>query len=181
VNLDLEWMYGPEPQQSKYSPELLRAESLGLQSGNFPLVLARVQNTTSEAQKAKAERTRWGTMLVHEIRCSITVSPLPESIVDFGYGLDDCHVFNYWQDDYPLRASNEQVKTLLLRRKGQAFIAVCTWNPEPETVTLALDSEALGLDLRQAENAETGEALPFDNNTLTLALPGYGVRLVRLK
>jgi len=185
ANLDLEWFYGPEPQQSKYAPELLRAESLGRQTGNLPLVLANIDNVRSKEEQAFAERTRFGVMMVHEIKARMwgEDGQLLKRVLDFGYGQDDCQVFNYWDEHYPVRTSHdEQVKSLLLRRGQDLLLVLCTWNPKPETVTLRLDGQALGLTLSAATDAETGEALKFDGEgTLAIPLPGYGVRLVRMQ
>lgn len=184
ANLDLEWFYGPEPAQAKYPHELLRAESLGLQSGNIPLALARVLNTKSKEEEYIAERTRAGAMMVHEIKPDpgsgsiATLTPL----FDFGYGEDDCTVYNYWHDNYPVKSSNDtQVKSLLLQRRGELLLLLCTWNPKPETVTLTLNSKSLVLSPTNATDVETKAALPYANNTLTVPLDGYGVRMIRLK
>ena len=67
-NLDLEWKFGPEPQQSKFSYDFLRAETLGRQTGNVPWALDRIMDAKSKEQEAMAVRTRFGTMMVHEIR-----------------------------------------------------------------------------------------------------------------
>ncbi|MFW6164483.1 MAG: glycoside hydrolase domain-containing protein, partial [Planctomycetota bacterium] len=148
------------------------------------LVLAAVKNAKTEEQKLAAERTRFGTMMVHEIKFRYargSKEPM-ETVLAFGYGRDDCQVFNYWDPDYPLAVSSEQVKSLLLRR-GDALLAVlCTWNPKPETVTLTLDTEALGLTPKAATDAESGEALGIKGGkTLTVPLDGYGVRILRLE
>ena len=45
----------PEPAQSKYAADLLRAESIGLQSGCIPFALASITNTTSDEEKALAK------------------------------------------------------------------------------------------------------------------------------
>jgi hypothetical protein len=187
ANLDLEWFYGPEPQQSKYAHELLRAESLGRQSGNLPLVLAFIDNTKSAEEKRIAERTKFGAMTVHEIKSRMwgEDGKLLKLTYDFGYGKDDCRVFNYWDAGYPVQTSNDaQVKSLLLQRNGQLLLILCTWNGKPERVTITLDQQALGLALTSAGNAEkTDETYVLDAATgsVTLDLEGYGVRLVRVR
>jgi hypothetical protein len=108
---------------------------------------------------------------------------LLKQVLDFGYGRDDCQVFNYWDENYPVQTSHdEQVKSLLLQCGRELLLVLCTWNPKPETVTLRLDRPALGLTPAAATDVETNEALRFDGEgTLTVPLDGYGVRMVRLK
>jgi hypothetical protein len=182
-NLDLEWFYGPDPQQSKYPADLLRTESIGLQTGNIPLVLAFINDTKSAEEKSRAQRTRFGTMFVHEIkwRYQGTGAELMQKVLEFGYGRDDCRVHNYWDPDDPVKTSNEQAKSILLEREGELLLVLATWNEAAETVDLTLDAGTLGLDLSQATDAETGEKLPLRGNRLAVELEGYGVRLVRLR
>ncbi len=183
-NLDLEWFYGPEPQQSKYPHDLLRAESIGRQTGNIPLVLAAIDKTKSEQQKRIAHRTRFGTMFVHEIKSRLwdrNEHELWKKVFNFGYGLDDCRVYNYWDEDYPVKASNDQVKSVLLKRGRELMLVLCTWNSKPETVVLTLDTKALKLKPATAINAETEEPFRLNASRITVPLPSYGVRILRIK
>ena len=123
-------------------------------------------------------------MMVHEIKARMWGKEerrLLEKVLDFGYGLDDCEVWNYWQEGYPVRLSDEGVKSLLLRRNGEFLLVLCTWNPRPGTVEATLETGALGVKPHAAANDETGEELRFDGRTVTLSLEGYGVRIVRVK
>jgi len=183
-NLDLEWFYGPEPQQSKYPHALLRAQSMGLQSGNIPYALASVDKTRSEDEKRIAERTRFGVLFVHEIKAYMPGEDgkLLTRVLDFGYGLDDCRIYNYWADDFPVRVVNDDVKALLMKRGDALMLAVCTWNAKPEKVVLTLDTDALGLRPAAAVNDEDPQqTYLLEGNRLTLDLDRYDVRLVRLQ
>ena len=184
-NLDLEWFYGPEPQQSKYPHDLLRTESLGRQTGNIPLVLASVDKTTSEEQKRIACRTRFGTMFVHEIKARFwgkDEQTLLGIVCDFGYGQEGCQVRNYWQADYPVAASDPECKSILLQRGRELLLVLCTWNPKPQTVALTLETKALGLSPSEAVDPETGEKLALEGGRkIVVPMPGYGVRAVRVK
>jgi len=186
-NLDLEWKFGPEPQQSKFHHTFLRAETLGRQSGNVPWALDRILDAKSKEQEAAAVRTRFGTMMVHEIRwwdVRKEDQELYKLMTGFGYGEEDCQVYNYWQEDYPVKSSDPEAKSLLLRRGKELMLLVCTWNPQPAKVVLSLDLRRLGVSPAAAANEEKpGESLPYDPQTgrLTLEQEGYGMRLVRLK
>jgi hypothetical protein len=183
--LDLEWFYGPEPQQSKYAHDFLRAESLGRQSGSLPLVLADINSTKSPEEQAFAERTRFGTMMVHEIKARYGgESSKPFALlVDFGYGRDDCQVYNYWNEGYPVKMSNDQVKSILLKRGSELLLVVATWNQKPEKVKVTLDEKLVGLVVTKGVNEEKPEEVyPLDSTgAFTLELDGYGVRVIRLK
>jgi hypothetical protein len=187
-NLDLEWKFGPEPQQSKFPHDFLRAETLGRQSGNVPWALDRIMDTRTAEEKRIAHRTRLGVMLVHEIRWwgmgEDAEAAMLKAIKDFGYALDDCRVFNYWDEGFPVRAGDAEAKTLLLKRGNELMLLICTWNPKPAEVRFDLDLKALGVSPAVACNAEEpSEKISWDaaGGELKLAIEGYGVRIVRLK
>jgi hypothetical protein len=182
--LDLEWFYGPEPQQSKYPVDMLRTQSTGLQSGNMPHVLARVNRTSSEEEKIKAERTRFGVCMTHELKAYMPGADgnLLSKVLSFGYGLEGSRTYNYWDSGYPVATSNDdQVKSILITRNNEALLVLCSWNPNPETVGITVDAEAAGISAASAVDAETGDALPITNGKLDLELKGYAVRLLRLR
>ena len=182
ANLDLEWLMTAEPAQAKYAPDLLRAESIGLQSGNVPLAIAgTMRGKATEKERKHAERTRWAAMLVHEIKLGISAEPFPEPLVEFGYGLDDTTVFNYWDENPPVSISDNQCKWLLLKRDGKLMALLTTWNAQPNEVTVTLDTQQLGLTPSKATNAESGETVPFQNGKFTFQMNGYGVRIFRIE
>ena len=186
-NLDLEWFYGPEPAQTKYAPDLLRAESLGLQTGNYPCALARVRGPgskdKSEAALEKARRTRTGVLMVHEIRGAGlgARSALIKPMAAFGYGSPDCRVTNYWDDEAPLRVEDDRVKWLLMRRDGKLMMLLVTWRPNPATATIQLDAKRLDVSTGTAVDVESGESLPLRDGTLEVPMDKYGVRLIRIE
>jgi len=188
VNLDLEMGYYPRPLQDKFSAEFLRAQTIGRQSGNYPEAIANVSGWEPPDQRPDAQRQKelrrnhWLALTVHEIRAQPHyVSDICKILTDFGYGEDDCRVFNYWDAGCPLSPSDPEVKTLLLERNGELMIVFATWNPEAATVSLTLDTAALGVDVKEALNAETGAAVAFDGREIALDLEGYEVGIVRVK
>jgi hypothetical protein len=175
TNLDLEWRYGPEPFQTKFSPALLRAESLGLKVGNLPCALAAERGCPG----------RFGGLMVHEIRCWFVRkrnhAMLMQKVLEFGYGLEDCTVINYWDEDPPLRVSDEPCKWLLLQRDGRLMLLLCTWNENEADLDLKTDTKALGVNVSRAVNVETDEAVPAAGGDFRFTMPGYGVRLFLLE
>jgi hypothetical protein len=164
-NLDLEWRFGARPFQAKFTPELLRVESTGLQSGCIPLAISDVEKenrTASETADALARRTRWGGFLVHEMRMEWSGQSFPEPLIAFGYGLDDCEVSNYWAEDPPLRSADEQCKWLLLKRKGKLLLLLCTWRKKESKATFTFDFDRLGLHPTRAIDVEHPKADGID-------------------
>ena len=182
ANLDLEWLMTAEPAQSKYAPDLLRAQSLGRQTGNIPFVLALTRKgEATEEERQFAKRTRWGAMLVHEIKRGISSETYPEPLSEFGYGLDDCTVYNYWDADAPLDVSDGKCKWMLLKRDGKLMVLLATWNGQPNDVTVSLNTDQLGMNASRAINAESDQTIAMEDNTFTFRMNGYGVRIFELK
>ncbi|MBS3762894.1 MAG: hypothetical protein KGZ25_06280 [Planctomycetes bacterium] len=187
-NLDLEWFYGPEPLQSKFTADLLRAESLGLQTGNYPLALSNVRGPGWKKKSAnvirKARKTRFAGLMVHEIRTRPTGKVdrgLLNKMLQFGYGLEGCRVYNYWDARKPLETSDPKCKWLLAENQGKLMLLLCTWNAEKGEVEVRLDHDALHSGIREARNAETGKSIDVKGGRFNFSMPGYGVRLFWLQ
>lgn len=170
-NLDLEW--GDErPLQAQWSPELLRVQSIGRQSGNLPLAMPTARNGML-------------VMLIHEAGM-FTALPSPEFVellADWHYGLPDCRVFNYWDTGAPVEVNDSRVKWLLLEHGGRLLLLVCTWNPDEAEVVLTLDTRLLGVAVSQATDVLNPDSPVQLKNGHVLAtrLPGYGVRVLRIE
>ena len=173
ANLDLEWRINRLPRQRAFSPELLRAESIGLQTGNLPMALPNPRD----------ELSQFGIGMVHEMR-SRYIHPrarvMLEEMLKFGYGRG-AKVVNYWDENAPFTASDDQCKWLLMIHEGEALVLLCTWNPEDTDVTFTLDEQAAGVDVAEVVNVESGKTFQSVNGVFDVNVPGYGIQLLRLK
>ena len=166
-NLDLEWRNSDEPLQKRFSPDLLRAESLGLKTGNVPVVL---------------HFSGGPAMLVHEIKTGITVREYPEPFVKFGYGLDDCEVFNYWDENTPVSINDPECKWLLLKRDGKLLLYLVTWNGQESKLEVSLNLEDLGVNVTKVVNAENDDAVTeINNGAFAVDMKGFGVQTLILE
>ena len=172
-NLDLEWRYQVVPRQKAFPPDLLRAESLGLQTGNLPQSLAHNRDDLSH----------FGTLMVHEIRSWFTherARDMLEKMLEFGYGRG-AKVTNYWDPEPPLSVSDERCKWLLLQKDDRLMVLFCTWNADERDVTVELNTAALGIDPREARDSEGGTTTHVQNGRFTFTMPGYGTCVFRLE
>jgi hypothetical protein len=173
TNLDLEWRYSKKQFQSRFSPELLRTQSLGLQTGNVPFALASERGAPG----------RMGGLMVHEVRCWFIHrnASLMQELLEFGYGREDCRVINYWDEDPPLTVSDGRCKWLLLARDGKLMILLCTWNENAAELTVKTDAGALGVQVSEAVNVESGESVKAPDGQFRFQMPGYGTRVFRIE
>ena len=109
----------------------------------------------ARVQVGGALRTRSGVMAVHEILAESETGAFFKPLYDMGYGLPECTVYNYWDDGYPAKASDPEVKSLLLKRGAELLLVLCSWRNEPVTATFALDTKALGLTPAAASEPES--------------------------
>ncbi len=175
-NLDLEWRDTALPRQTAFEPDFLRAESLGLQTGNIPQALA--------FNEARADVSFFGSMMVHEIRSWFTnerARDMLQKMLEFGYGRG-AKVVNYWVDDPPVRVDDPQCKWLLMENDGKLMILLCTWNENEQTVRFNLSDLFITDTCNTVIDAVTGEALSdYKNNSFSFQLEGYGTRLLSIE
>jgi len=149
INLDLEWRDEPREFQAKYSPELLRAETTGLHTGNLPTALANTHGMKERTNLASmCRRTRTGALLVHGARHAQgwkRYRPFVDMLAAFNAAAPDAIWWHYWSDDLPVTTDDSQVKPLLVRVGDRLLLTLCTWNPEPATVQVTLNLKTLGL------------------------------------
>ncbi len=133
---------------------LLLAQSTGLQSGCLSIVHDLFHG------QPRLRRSALGVALTHEMRFAasgdVDGSRIGGHLCRFGYGLPDCRVWRYWDDESPVKTGGVPAKTLVLARGGRAMIVVASYGPEGD-VTLDLDLKALRLGGdAAARNVETG-------------------------
>ncbi|MCX7010196.1 MAG: DUF6067 family protein [Kiritimatiellaeota bacterium] len=159
---------------------LLLAQSTGLQSG----CLAVYHDLFLGDERLS--RSALGVSLTHEIKFGrsdwASGDRVRTSMSEFGYGLPDCRVWRYWDDDQPLTITGAPAKTLVLARDGEALLVVCSYGPGGD-VTLRLDKAKLGLTADvTAVNAESGETIErLAPGCFRLPLPMHDFRLIHIR
>ncbi|HUU22763.1 MAG TPA: glycoside hydrolase domain-containing protein, partial [Phycisphaerae bacterium] len=190
TNLDIEWTWGTG--DGPFPPEVLLAETIGLQTGNYPhslypvlgaKVISRHGGTKSDANT----RTEWGMRFVHEIlRAGMPFSMdkrLEALVRDFGYGDANCAVLRYYvpEDQTPatpgLAVDNDRVKWIGLWHAGrkELLVVLVNWARTPQAAKLTLRDPA-GAKLAEWADAETGKPVP----AAAVDLPKWGVRLLKI-
>jgi hypothetical protein len=175
-SLDWEWQYGKRDFQDRFPADLIVAETIGRQCGNIPLILAGGFYDPNDPAYAWVMRTRLGVCLVHELR---VWDWGPEfhyafyrKLFEFGYGEQDCRVFNYWDEDFPLLVSGCEAKGIVMV-KGRRALVIVTDYGEGGQCRLALALDKLGLP-------STLRAIDFESGE-PLASPAPGVAIFPLK
>jgi hypothetical protein len=184
--MDWEWKYGYEDFQDRFSPDLTVAQSIGRQVGAWPTILAGGHPDPSDPRVDFMYRTRLGVALVHEIQ---VFDYRPERdkdvyrrLFEFGYGTDDCRVFNYWQDDHPVTVAGVDARTLAMTRGKEAIVVITDYG-DGGRCRAAVDLEWLGLPPgAEATDLETGESVERTApGEFSLDLKKHDFRILRVK
>ncbi len=187
IQLDWELNYGTDDFQDRFSPEYILTTTTGEQAGTVPTVLTGIRGAESSEQKTWLTRTLLGTTLVHEAKCWVTsdvdrdlVNTVMALCFDFGYGMDDCDVYRYWEDP-PFSANRDDLLCILYRR-GDALLLIATDYGEGGPCRVTLDAARLGLEgaTLRAANAETDEPLAMVDGALTFDLAKHAFIMARV-
>lgn len=74
-----------------------------------------------------------------------SVDPRPVWAMVNEFGIAESRMVGYWLDGAPVGTGRDDVLATVYVREGRALIALASWSPREEVVTLDVDWEALGL------------------------------------
>jgi hypothetical protein len=183
--MDWEWKYGYDDFQDRFSPDFTVAETIGRQVGAWPTILAGGHPDPKDPRVDFLYRTRLGVALVHEIQVFDYQPQRDQEIYarlfEFGYGLDRCRVFNYWQPGYPVRVEGLDARTLAIRGDAGAIVVVTDYGAGGRGRVL-VDSQKLGLPAdAQAVDLETGQPVARDaTGAFVVELKKHDFRILRI-
>jgi hypothetical protein len=173
--------------QDRYSRDYIQAESTGRQFGNVPFVLTVTQIRTKDPQKRDwINRTAAGVMLTHEIKPAVRQYPDDiffsnyDRFVNFGYGQPGVAVYNYWdKSTFPAQVSGD-TSSIIISKPGHAMMVVCDWGGGGD-IRIKLDTKVLSLNgALKVSDAETGEALNVNGNTISLSLKKHDFKVIQI-
>jgi hypothetical protein len=181
VNLDHEL-----DTDTPFSPEWLQTETVGLQVGNMPLTLYNITGKQKSLEGMSAEAkalTEWAMRAVHEV--GHRQGAHEKILRQFGYGLPNVAVHNYWAERPALTITPAEVKWLALAdaTKKQALVVLASWSAEPVQVVATLDAARLGFAPNGAlTDVMTDEpAGQLRDGRIEISLPKFGVKVLRIE
>jgi len=181
--IDWEAAYGAAPFQTRFSPDNIRAQTIGLHTGQVRAGLGGIV-TEDEKEKVRLSRTQLGVAQVHEIKVApdgrtVGGGELNNRLYDFGYGEPDCKVYTYWNGPQPVTVEGPKNLSLVLSRAGKALVFVTDYSGTGGECSLAVDKKALGLKNGLiAKDAETGESLPASDGKVRFPIKQHDFRMV---
>jgi hypothetical protein len=188
---DWEMNLGSDDFQDRFSEDFIFACSLGEQAGTIPVVLTLIvapKDAPPERSSNWLTRTLLGVLWTYEIRGYYgrdvdwdLIKVIDCAIFDFGYGLPDCKVYRYWDENTPFKSSRPDVRCLLVRRPGKLMLVATDFgNGGP--VSIALDLKALGIKgSPSGVNVETKQMVRMEQGTLKLDLKKHDFNLLLIQ
>jgi hypothetical protein len=158
--LDGEWKYGRDDFQDRFPRDMLRAESLGTQTGSIPVYLPGIVGPRSNDERDHLERSLAGVTAVHGINVwdhpKRALESLWTALYAFGYGQPGTAIHHYWDPDPPftVAAASGDAEAVVANRDGDAIALVASFGGRGPT-ELRLDRERLGLARGSCYDAET--------------------------
>ena len=168
VNLDWEWRdqgrLGSMDLQDRMDPDLILAQSLGLQAGNLSVgITGNILKGGDGVSRDWLNRTGMAVCFPHEIRMhqgTKEVSFVQTQLARFGYGQPDCRVFRSWEADFPLQTQGADNRALVLARDGKAMIALGNFGPAAAAAGPKPVGQPAGPSLEEYDAQQRGLAKP---------------------
>lgn len=170
------------PYQEQYSREYLRAASIGVHTGNVIGVIGNVGGGSKE-QKDWVKRTGTGVTITHDLTRSAPEHAGKEywkaisTLFEFGYGLPEVKIYNYWDDNYPIEITGGESSSILLRKGNEAMIVLCDYR-DGGTFKIKFRD---GLRPVSAKNMETRKAYKVSGGVVEVPLKKYDFNVIYIK
>ncbi len=176
--MGMEWKYGEQDFQLRFSPDYIRAVNQGRQGGFFPTSLDGITGK-DPAKRTWATRTMLSVLLPHEVRPTCPrqcdgglYRKIHDRMYDFGIGEPDCVFHAYWDANNPVKANHDKLLPSVYKR-GTKLLIFC--GSYADDVNAELQTGGL---VRSAVNAETGEALPVKDGIISFPLKKHDFILI---
>ncbi|MDX9868543.1 MAG: DUF6067 family protein [Kiritimatiellia bacterium] len=188
-----------------FAPEYLRAQSLGRQTGTYPVLCHRLFRLEDFAvdpalvptrekdrperleDSAYAMKREWGMQKVHELPggpdYNVTIARLNNALKSFGYDTARVQPHTYWAEKPALTTDRATLKWLLLARPAdkRVLVVVQSWSRSPGEADLTFGASAIGFAPQgEVTDMETGERLGLvSGGAVRVALPTpYAFRML---
>ena len=180
--MGMEWKYGSNDFQERFSSDYIRAVCSGLQGGCFPTVLDGITGVDNDRERRTwATRTELAALLSHEVMPTcprgsnhLLIKATFDRFYDFGTWRDDCEVFNFWNPESPVKCSNGDLKQVTYKIGKELFTFVGGFADADCTAEMDY-----GAPVAEARNDESGEALETSGSTVKFFLKKHDFIIIR--
>jgi hypothetical protein len=136
--MDKIW-FGESFQYDKMSPENWLVEVSGIPFGLMGDMLHGGGNRWLGMLYGMTVRHPWLTE-------GVTCDPRPVWKIWDEFQIQNAKIIGFWEDSVPVTTSNSDVKTTVYKKEGKSLIAIGNFSDSPQTISLKIDFESLGLN-----------------------------------
>jgi hypothetical protein len=136
--MDKIW-FGESFQYDKMSPENWLVEVSGIPFGLMGDMLHGGGNRWLGMLYGMTVRHPWLTE-------GVTCDPRPVWKIWDEFQIQNAKIIGFWKDSVPVTTSNSDVKTTVYKKEGKSLIAIGNFSDSPQTISLKIDFESLGLN-----------------------------------
>lgn len=183
VQYDWEWKYSEGDFQYRFPREYIQLVSNGELAGTWPVLLG---DHGAQAEDPWTQRTFAGVCLVHEMTPSGGLESVWNPLLKPIFRLLDqrgLQVYRYWDErPQPVTSGDPDLPTIVYSLPGkEAVVVVTSYAEQDAEAALRIDGSRLGLAPGyRVLDAETGEALPVRDDTVSFPLKKHDVRELRV-
>ena len=177
----MEWKYGVNDFQERFTPDYMRTVCSGRQAGCFPTVLDGIKGAKTAEQRSWATRTELASLLPHEILPTCPrgsdyylVKDILDRFYEFGTWKDDCVVYNYWDPYSPVKCSNDNLKQVTYVLGKEIFTFVGGFADADCTAEMDY-----GRAVVSARNDESGKPLEVSGGKVRFSLKKHDFVIIR--
>ena len=179
--MGMEWKYGVNDFQERFTSDYIRAVCAGRQGGCFPTVLDGVVGAKTPEQKAWATRTMLASLLPHEVQPTCPrgsnfklIATTLDRFYDFGTWKPDCVTYNFWDVKSPVKCSNDDLKQVTYRLGKELLTFVGSFAEEDCTAEMEY-----GSPVASAKNDETDQNLEVIGSKVIFTLKKHDFIIIR--
>ena len=179
--MGMEWKYGVNDFQERFTSDYIRAVCSGVQAGCFPTVLEGITGAKTKEIKDWATRTMLASLLPHEVQPTCPrganytlIKNTLDRFYDFGTWKDDCVVYNFWDEKAPVKCSNDALKQVTYQRGKDIFTFIGSYADNDCTAEMTYAKP-----IASAKNEETGKSLNVAGNKVIFTLKKHDFIIIR--
>ena len=184
ANVGWEWKYGKADFQDKFTPGYIRAVNIGQQAGTIPVVLGGVVGIEDKQENIRVSRTCLAMTLPHQIFVKVHIDGAPavkarDIILEFVVR-PNCETYFYWDNKDLLEVPENLMATF--HKAGDEILLVIGNLKDEGKYEMKFNLNKLRFSgIQEVVNAETGEKIDFNGNSIYLNIPKHDFALIKLK
>ena len=182
--MGMEWKYGADDYQVRYTRDYIRTVNQGYQGGFFATSLEGIFGISDPKEKTRVTRTMLAALLPHEVQPTLQMSGdhalVKKALTikqEFGVGEQDCEYRAYYDEENWFEQPRADVMISVYRRGGEYLAIIGSYAEEDVELKLQLKRGKLN----EVVDPLDGASLKVETGVVKLPLKRHDCAILRLK